>query len=342
MIKVLKQTSKKNLKFNESYYLTCLRNNKLDHYNDKHKFMEYFDNMTEDEWDKFMEISDDLVNFRKNVKYKLKNISIEEYEKCCEKFGYNEIDDNLNNLISKVDNLVNNDIILTITHTAFKQILHIDYGKSFTKMLNCRTLKKMLKVLEEISDDPITYHYVNTDNEYNEDNTDDDILNGKYKFIGDLFEIFAEVFLKIYSSDNRIGIYNYQPVPPEDDYGVDGFGKNINGENCTVQIKYRGNPIYELKERDIKQFGYQSIVKYDVDKHSKNNMFIFTNCIGLHWNTEVNVFNDKMNVINGEMISKMIDNNEPFWNSFKDIMIRTVEMMKVEKLTKLFKENLFK
>ncbi len=114
---------------------------------------------------------------------------------------------------------------------------------------------------------------------------------------------FAEAFFIQFSSDNRIGVYDYKPVLAEDDNGVDGYGKNINGQPCTIQIKYRGNPTYTLKERDIKQFPYQSIINYDIDYKKSDNMIIFTNCEGLHWYTESKVFDNKIRVINGKTIS---------------------------------------
>ena len=47
---------------------------------------------------------------------------------------------------------------------------------------------------------------------------------GRDKMIGDLFEIFAEMFFKINGTDSRIGVYNYKCVDSDKDYGVDGYG----------------------------------------------------------------------------------------------------------------------
>lgn len=135
----------------------------------------------------------------------------------------------------------------------------------------------------------------------------------KYNFIGDLFEIFAEIFFHIHSGDNRVGVFNYKPAPPDTDNGVDGFGIGIDGKPATVQVKFRSNLSDELKERDIKNFGFQSIILYDVDKNTKTNMVIFTTSNGLHYHTADQVFQGRMRTINGDMISKMIDNNQCFW-----------------------------
>jgi hypothetical protein len=216
-----------------------------------------------------------------------------------------------------------------IQHHTFSKIIQRDYGDSFISMLRNRSFKDLILEIESISDLASDYGY--TDEEI-----EDDVNSGKYKFIGDLFEIFAECFFIQFKSDNRIGVFDYHPVPSIDDNGVDGFGKNINGAPCTIQIKYRGNPTYLLKERDIKQFPYQSVINYGVDSRKSGNMIVFTNCQGLHWYTDSKVFDGKIRVINGETISKLIDNNEGFWNALKEIVIKSVEKIGVEKLTELF------
>jgi hypothetical protein len=142
----------------------------------------------------------------------------------------------------------------------------------------------------------------------------------KYEFIGDLFEIFAEMFFIINAADNRVGITNYIPTPKSTDHGVDGFGIGINGKTATVQVKFRSDRTKELLERDIKQFGYTSIVGYSVDKDTTTNMIIFTSGKGLHWFTGSKMFENHMRVINYEMISKLIDNNYGFWNSCSELL----------------------
>ena len=222
---------------------------------------------------------------------------------------------------------------MKITHASFIKIIQKDYGDSFIKILSNRNFKDLIKEIDKISDNAFDYGYVDTEIE-------DESKLGKYKLLGDLFEIFAESFFIQFRSDNRIGVFDYKPVPSDDDNGVDGFGKNIKGLPCTVQIKYRGNPSYLLKERDIKQFAYQSIINYDIDWKKSDNMIIFTNCEGLHWYTDSKVFDNKIRVINGDTISKLIDNNEGFWQTFKDLIFNSVKEIGVDKLTNIFKEKL--
>ena len=60
------------------------------------------------------------------------------------------------------------------------------------------------------------------------------------KYKGDGFEFLVEILLKSHAYDNRLGISGYEPVQV-DDNGVDGFGINLSGNKCVVQIKYRSN-----------------------------------------------------------------------------------------------------
>lgn len=205
-----------------------------------------------------------------------------------------------------------------IKHEKFQDIINKDFGESFIELLKCRTFKDFCQEINSISENYELYGYQDSI-------VEDETLPGSLKFRGDLFEIFAEIFFKINDADNRIGVFDYQPVQSHDDNGVDGISKNIDGVNTTIQVKYRMNPMYSLKERDIKQFAFQSILKYGVDLKQDNNMIVFTNCQGLHWYTDSNVFQNKLRAINGDMISRMIDNNEGFWNSAKSLINETLQ-----------------
>lgn len=205
-----------------------------------------------------------------------------------------------------------------IKHERFQDITNKDFGNFITEFLKCKTFKDICGVIDSVSQNYISYGYKDT-------MVEDEIVEGSLKFRGDMFEIFAEIFFISFTSDNRVGVYDYEPVPSKNDNGVDGVCKNINGYNSTIQVKFRLNPMYELKERDIKQFGFQSITKYGVDLNHSNNMIVFTNCKGLHWHTESEVFQNKLRVINGDFITRMIDNNEGFWNSARNIILDTLK-----------------
>jgi len=144
------------------------------------------------------------------------------------------------------------------------------------------------------------------------------------KIKGDIFEIFSECFFKILSADNRIGVYGYQPASANSDYGVDGSGLGMNELPLTVQVKFRSDVTTELTSDDIKQFAFQSIVEYNVDKDTRTNMVVFTNSKGLHWVTESKVFSGRIRAIAYDTISQIIDNNSVFWKEVSDLVKQTI------------------
>lgn len=144
------------------------------------------------------------------------------------------------------------------------------------------------------------------------------------KLKGDLFEIFSECFFKILGVANTIGVGNYQPAPPIDDYGVDGTGVGMDEKPATIQVKFRSDATTELTQDDIKQFALQSIVNFGVDKDTKKNMIVFTNAKGLHWITESRVFSGRLRAIGYEKISSLIDNNPIFWKDLESLITDTI------------------
>ena len=155
--------------------------------------------------------------------------------------------------------------------------------------------------------------------------------SSKEKMLGDLYEIFVELFLNIIN-DDRVRIRKYIPIQ-NDDYGVDGLGKSDEDENVSIQIKFRSNPTDELSADDIKQFPYQSIVKYGINFNSSlQNMILITNCKGIKSITLKKVFLDRIRIINGEHIDGYT-NNKGFWLDSLEKINETI------KLPTLFKPN---
>jgi hypothetical protein len=189
---------------------------------------------------------------------------------------------------------------MKIEHSSFLNILLKD-STFFERLFSSKSLDEFIKKMKK--EDFSKFSFID-----------------EHKFRGDVFEIFAEVFFKIHQGDNRVGIYNYSPVPPREDNGVDGVGLGIDGTPATVQVKFRSDETYLLKERDIKNFPYQSIIEYDVDKNTKTNMLIFTTSAGLHYYTEGNVFKGRIRAITKKEISRMIDNNECFWLAARELI----------------------
>lgn len=195
-----------------------------------------------------------------------------------------------------------------ITHESFVNLYNKDKSVFDKIFKDTSSLSQLSNKIVSLSKLFTTYAYKDSD-----------------KMKGDLFEIFAECFFKILSADNRIGVYNYQPASSIDDYGVDGFGTGMNSKPLTVQVKFRSDVTSELTQDDLKQFAYQSIINYDVDKDTKTNMVVFTNSKGLHWATESKVFAGRVRALGYKEISSLIDNNSVFWKTLLDLVDITIK-----------------
>ncbi len=203
----------------------------------------------------------------------------------------------------------------TIQHESFVNLYNKDKKVFDTLFKDTKTLSQLSSKIIKLSKSFDKFSYKDVD-----------------KLKGDTFEIFAECFFKLLSSDNRIGVYNYQPAPPIDDYGVDGIGTGMDTKPLTVQVKFRSDATTELKQDDIKQFALQSIVTFGVDKDTTTNMIVFTNAKGLHWITEQRVFSGRVKSLGYSEISQLVDNNIVFWNNLRDLIQETI-LVKYEKVS---------
>jgi superfamily II DNA or RNA helicase len=147
---------------------------------------------------------------------------------------------------------------------------------------------------------------------------------GSAKVKGDLFEIFAEIFFKLNRTNNRVGIFGYEPINAVEDMGVDGKGIGIDGKPATVQVKFRSNLTEELNSDDLGQFAWQSVRNYGVPLTTTTNMVVFTSCKGLHWRTQKDMFSDSIRTINIDLICQHVDNNQPFWLGVAELIETTI------------------
>ena len=83
---------------------------------------------------------------------------------------------------------------MKITHSEFIKIVQRDNGDAFIKILSNRTFLNFLKEIDSISDQSHDYGYSDSE-------VEEEIRLGKYKFIGDLFEIFAVAFFIKFNSE---------------------------------------------------------------------------------------------------------------------------------------------
>lgn len=139
------------------------------------------------------------------------------------------------------------------------------------------------------------------------------------KFKGDALELFAEYLCKTNASDNRIGIYDYAPIPAMDDYGVDGKGIGENQFPATVQVKFRaGDYVLTANEDKLTNFTSLSWGNLKVRVDDNKNMLLITTGLKVDSGTMENMFLNKVRVLNREALREMLDNRPEWWIRFYD------------------------
>ncbi len=145
-----------------------------------------------------------------------------------------------------------------------------------------------------------------------------------FKYVGDGFEYFVELFLMLHPVDNRVGVYDYSPVQ-EDDNGVDGTGVNINNEKCVVQIKYRSNTqsFLTANKDHLSNMFSDGMLKHDVisDNLKPKNYrhYVFTTAEGLNFYTDQSMYKSKVRCVGYKDFRKMLDNNMVFWKKAHEL-----------------------
>lgn len=193
-----------------------------------------------------------------------------------------------------------------IQHTALVNLYIKD--KEFAKVFEVDTLSKLSSNIIKYSKGFDKLAYKDAD-----------------KLKGDLFEIFSEAFFHILGADNRIGIDDYQPINI-DDYGVDAKAIGMDLKPATIQVKFRSDATSELTQEDIKQFAFQSLVNFEVEKETKTNMIVFTNAKGLHWVTEQRVFAGRVRTLGYDEISNLVNGNSVFWKKVNRLIQDTIKV----------------
>jgi hypothetical protein len=140
------------------------------------------------------------------------------------------------------------------------------------------------------------------------------------KYRGDAFEWFAEYFFKFFDGDNLfLNVTEYSPAKASSDYGVDGvakYSKDLSKVVC-LQHKYKSNSSKKLssKEDGLSNFGVNAYTKYSCEIDAKY-LIVFTNASGIERTTQEGIYQGCITCINGEIISRYVDNNQAFWDCF--------------------------
>ena len=142
------------------------------------------------------------------------------------------------------------------------------------------------------------------------------------EYKGDAFETFVEVLIKQSPIDKRLNIVNYRPHNQKidgPDMGIDGYGRSHSGNLHTVQIKYRSNvqSVLTANQDHIANFvasTTSSAVYKDAD------MTVFTTAKGVNQKVNEHMFNGRVRIIGYSVLNKLVNDNIPFWDSFRTAM----------------------
>lgn len=136
------------------------------------------------------------------------------------------------------------------------------------------------------------------------------------QYVGDGFEFFIETLLQSMPYDNRIGVSNYIPVQ-SDDNGCDGIGVNLEGKQCAIQVKFRGNKQSSLTSDDkLAHLISDAQFKYNIVDNKKSKVpvfYVFTTAKGLHHYTDSDFFKGRVRCLGYDDLRSLVDNNIPFW-----------------------------
>lgn len=141
------------------------------------------------------------------------------------------------------------------------------------------------------------------------------------EYKGMAFEALVEVLVTASPIDKRINIKDYRPHCSKidgADMGIDGFGLSHDGNLHTVQIKYRSNVITDLTTKDMISNFVATTASSPVYKDA--DMTVFTTAKGLGQKIAEDMYHGRVRTIGFKDLSKLIDNNQSFWDLFRSEM----------------------
>jgi hypothetical protein len=158
------------------------------------------------------------------------------------------------------------------------------------------------------------------------DSDKEDDNNPAYKFKGDMLEILGEIFFNVYLADTAVGLREYQSVPITEDYGVDGIGINVNGDQVAVQMKYKANPLTPIEYSEISKTYNAAIEIHNIPLYLPKNDTIFVFTTGDGSTAALQAVNkNKVRIIDRKIIAGKIDDNETFWIQANNLLWDTLE-----------------
>lgn len=155
---------------------------------------------------------------------------------------------------------------------------------------------------------------------------DEDDNNPAFKLKGDLLEILGDIFFNIHSADPAVGLIDYQSIPIDEDYGVDGIGTNVNGDKVAVQMKYKANPLTKIEYKEIARTYMAGRLVHNLPLENNDTIFVFTT--GNETTASLQkVAANKLRVIDRKIIAGYVDNNQNFWLQAEELIMDTLDTL---------------
>ena len=137
------------------------------------------------------------------------------------------------------------------------------------------------------------------------------------KFKGDGLEVLVEILFKGrgYAGTLSVDITDYQVAPSEEDYGVDGVGKNANNQRVVVQVKFRANPKEVITYADIARTFTDGVINHGLIPGTPHGIVLVTTTGGISSQCE-DFFRGSvkmLTVINRRQLAKLV-RGERFWD----------------------------
>jgi hypothetical protein len=157
----------------------------------------------------------------------------------------------------------------------------------------------------------------------NDPKIDEDTRN---TFKGDALEIFAEVYFKSSGISTTYGISDYTIIDVSEDYGVDAKGKNANGKDTIIQIKYRVNPAEVIPYEEISKTVASGHLQYQFDLRHPGTIILFSSTYEESYHAR-NVLGSSFTFIGRRTIEdgpNGVNNNVNFWKILSESVFETI------------------
>lgn len=146
-------------------------------------------------------------------------------------------------------------------------------------------------------------------------------LDERHKFVGDMLEVFSEIFFNVFYAHPAYGLTEYTPVDINEDYGVDATGVNVLGHKSAVQVKFRSNPLDIISYADIAKTFTSAVLQLGMEDvyNYPHTVFLFTNSNGVSHQFD-HIMQSKAVIITNNIISNEVDGNVTFWKHAYDMI----------------------